>query len=113
VGSVTPSRAALGLSARGAVALCVSSKKKVSMSKGRIRPSAWSLATRAAVEPLTVGQEWSGYATQLLDAVARVEAEATLSGLDRLAAGSTAVCAGLNAPGGFGRAIAGGRLGPT
>jgi fumarate hydratase class II len=46
--------------------------------------------------PLTVGQEWSGYATQLRDALARVEA--SLGGLYQLAAGGTAVGTGLNSP---------------
>ena len=54
--------------------------------------------------PLTVGQEWSGYATQLADALERVQA--TLPGLYALAAGGTAVGTGLNAPDGFGDAIA-------
>jgi fumarate hydratase class II len=54
--------------------------------------------------PLTVGQEWSGYATQLADALQRVGA--TLPGLYELAAGGTAVGTGLNAPDGFGTAIA-------
>jgi fumarate hydratase class II len=54
--------------------------------------------------PLTVGQEWSGYARQLRDALARVrESEA---GLLELAAGGTAVGTGLNAPENFSRAIA-------
>jgi fumarate hydratase class II len=46
--------------------------------------------------PLTVGQEWSGYAAQLRDALALVEA--SLGGLYRLAIGGTAVGTGLNAP---------------
>jgi fumarate hydratase class II len=50
--------------------------------------------------PLTVGQEWSGYAAQLEDAIAAVNA--TLPGLCRLAMGGTAVGTGLNAPPGFG-----------
>jgi fumarate hydratase class II len=54
--------------------------------------------------PLTVGQEWSGYAAQLRDANARVRA--TMGGLFRLAAGGTAVGTGLNAPPGFGEKIA-------
>jgi fumarate hydratase, class II len=54
--------------------------------------------------PLTVGQEWSGYAIQLSDAIDRVQA--TLPPLYPLAAGGTAVGTGLNAPGGFGAAIA-------
>jgi fumarate hydratase class II len=54
--------------------------------------------------PLTVGQEWSGYAVQLSDALERVKA--TLPGLYSLAAGGTAVGTGLNAPEGFDSAIA-------
>jgi fumarate hydratase class II len=54
--------------------------------------------------PLTVGQEWSGYATQLRDAMDRVRG--TLHGLYRLAAGGTAVGTGLNAPPGFDKKIA-------
>jgi fumarate hydratase, class II len=54
--------------------------------------------------PLTVGQEWSGYAAQLRDAMARVRA--TMGGLYRIAAGGTAVGTGLNAPAGFDVAIA-------
>jgi fumarate hydratase class II len=54
--------------------------------------------------PLTVGQEWSGYAHQLAQAMERVTASA--AGLYELAAGGTAVGTGLNAPPGFGEAIA-------
>jgi fumarate hydratase, class II len=54
--------------------------------------------------PLTVGQEWSGYATQLDQAIERVSASA--DGLRELAAGGTAVGTGLNAPPGFGDEIA-------
>jgi fumarate hydratase class II len=54
--------------------------------------------------PLTVGQEWSGYATQLRDAMERVRA--AMAGLYPLAAGGTAVGTGINAPPGFGQAIA-------
>jgi fumarate hydratase class II len=54
--------------------------------------------------PLTVGQEWSGYATQIRDAIALINA--SLTGLYRLAAGGTAVGTGLNAPAGFGKDIA-------
>lgn len=46
--------------------------------------------------PLTVGQQWSGYAVQIRDALARIEA--SLPGLYQLAAGGTAVGTGLNAP---------------
>jgi fumarate hydratase class II len=54
--------------------------------------------------PLTVGQEWSGYARQIRDALARVRASE--EGLHELAAGGTAVGTGLNAPAGFSREIA-------
>jgi fumarate hydratase, class II len=54
--------------------------------------------------PLTVGQEWSGYATQLRDAMAFVTR--SLDGLYQLAAGGTAVGTGLNAPPKFGEEIA-------
>jgi fumarate hydratase class II len=49
--------------------------------------------------PLTVGQEWSGYAAQLEDAGAHLTT--TMAGLYRLAMGGTAVGTGLNAPPGF------------
>jgi fumarate hydratase, class II len=54
--------------------------------------------------PLTVGQEWSGYAGALDDAVAEVE-HAT-QGLLKVAMGGTAVGTGLNAPTGFGDDVA-------
>ncbi|HVH82024.1 MAG TPA: class II fumarate hydratase, partial [Stellaceae bacterium] len=54
--------------------------------------------------PLTVGQEWSGYAHQIRDALDRIIASET--GLFELAAGGTAVGTGLNAPANFGREIA-------
>jgi fumarate hydratase, class II len=54
--------------------------------------------------PLTVGQEWSGYAQQLRDALARVRASE--AGLLQLAAGGTAVGTGLNAPPNFSREVA-------
>jgi fumarate hydratase, class II len=54
--------------------------------------------------PLTVGQEWSGYAHQLRDALARIRASETA--LFELAAGGTAVGTGLNAPPHFSREIA-------
>jgi fumarate hydratase class II len=54
--------------------------------------------------PLTVGQEWSGWAHQIRDALARIRAcEASLF---ELAAGGTAVGTGLNAPPHFSREIA-------
>jgi fumarate hydratase class II len=54
--------------------------------------------------PLTVGQEWSGWVTQLRDARGRLEQ--SLEALQQLAAGGTAVGTGLNAPDGFGEQIA-------
>src|ERR1700730_6460664 len=54
--------------------------------------------------PLTVGQEWSGWAHQIGDALARIrESEEDLF---ELAAGGTAVGTGLNAPANFSREIA-------
>ena len=54
--------------------------------------------------PLTVGQEWSGYAHQLTQALDRLTA--ATEGLYELATGGTAVGTGLNAPPGFGEAVA-------
>ncbi len=54
--------------------------------------------------PLTVGQEWSGYAQQIRDALARIRAAEP--GLFELAAGGTAVGTGLNAPPNFSQEIA-------
>jgi fumarate hydratase class II len=54
--------------------------------------------------PLTVGQEWSGYAAQVADALARINA--SRGELYKLAAGGTAVGTGLNAPKGFGARMA-------
>src|SRR5215475_13067109 len=54
--------------------------------------------------PLTMGQEWSGYVGALDDAIAEVEH--TTRGLLKLAMGGTAVGTGLNAPAGFGDAVA-------
>ncbi|MEU1592900.1 class II fumarate hydratase [Streptomyces sp. NPDC005708] len=54
--------------------------------------------------PLTVGQEWSGYAHQLQQAVGRVTRSS--EGLYELAMGGTAVGTGLNAPPGFGEQVA-------
>src|ERR1700678_3734471 len=50
--------------------------------------------------PLTLGQEWSGYAGMLTDDLERIEE--TLTGVYRLALGGTAVGTGLNAAPGFG-----------
>ncbi|MBB2156116.1 class II fumarate hydratase [Gluconacetobacter diazotrophicus] len=54
--------------------------------------------------PLTVGQEWSGWAHQIRDAMRTIGM--AREGALELAAGGTAVGTGLNAPAGFGRAIA-------
>jgi fumarate hydratase class II len=54
--------------------------------------------------PLTLGQEFSGYAAQIEDCIARVEG--VLPRLMRLAQGGTAVGTGLNAPKGFADAFA-------
>ncbi len=49
--------------------------------------------------PLTVGQEWFGWAGQIRDAVSSIKA--SREGLYQLAVGGTAVGTGLNAPKGF------------
>jgi len=54
--------------------------------------------------PLTLGDEFSGYAQQIADGIARIDA--VLPRLHRLAQGGTAVGTGLNAPANFGPAIA-------
>ena len=54
--------------------------------------------------PLTLGQEFSGYARQVEAGIARLEL--TLPGLFELAQGGTAVGTGLNAPKGFAEGVA-------
>ena len=54
--------------------------------------------------PLTLGQEFSGYAAQVGNGIARIRA--TLPGLCELAQGGTAVGTGLNAPAGFAARVA-------
>jgi fumarate hydratase class II len=54
--------------------------------------------------PLTLGQEWSGYAAMLADNLERIED--ALKGVYRLALGGTAVGTGLNAEPGFAEAVA-------
>ena len=54
--------------------------------------------------PLTVGQEWSGYAAQLRYCIDEVEH--SRAGLLELAVGGTAVGTGLNAPDGFSVSVA-------
>ncbi|GAA0565923.1 class II fumarate hydratase [Rhizomicrobium electricum] len=55
--------------------------------------------------PLTLGQEFSGYAQQVTNGIARIEQ--TLPMLMQLAQGGTAVGTGLNAPVGFAELVAG------
>jgi fumarate hydratase class II len=54
--------------------------------------------------PLTLGQEWSGYAAMLADDLERIEL--ALPGVYRLALGGTAVGTGINAAPGFAEAVA-------
>jgi fumarate hydratase class II len=54
--------------------------------------------------PLTLGQEFSGYAAQVAHAITRIDM--TLPGLYELAQGGTAVGTGLNAPKGFAEKVA-------
>ena len=54
--------------------------------------------------PLTLGQEWSGYAGMLADNLKRIEA--ALGGVYRLALGGTAVGTGINSAPGFAEAAA-------
>ena len=54
--------------------------------------------------PLTLGQEFSGYAAQVASAIRNIKA--TLPGLFELAQGGTAVGTGLNAPKGFAELVA-------
>jgi fumarate hydratase class II len=54
--------------------------------------------------PLTLGQEFSGYATQVANGIRRIES--TLPDLMQLAQGGTAVGTGLNAPIGFAEKVA-------
>jgi len=55
--------------------------------------------------PLSLGQEFSGYAAQVASSIKRIEL--TLPGLCELAQGGTAVGTGLNAPVGFAELVAG------
>ena len=54
--------------------------------------------------PLTLGQEFSGYARQIQNGIMRIEQ--TLPGVMQLAQGGTAVGTGLNAPKGFAEKVA-------
>ena len=74
------------------------------------KAEAWSAIVKVGrthfqdATPLTLGQEFSGYAQQVLNGIARVET--ALPFLTQLAQGGTAVGTGLNAPAGFGDRIA-------
>jgi fumarate hydratase, class II len=87
--------------------------------KGRLIPAVASLRDAIAVKaeqwknivkigrthmqdatPLTLGQEWSGYAGMLSDGIERIED--ALKGVYKLALGGTAVGTGINAAPGFG-----------
>src|ERR1700751_4921370 len=59
---------------------------------------------RQDATPLTLGQEWSGYAAMLADDLERIEA--ALPGIYRLALGGTAGGTGINAAPGFAEAAA-------
>ncbi|MGO9831618.1 MAG: class II fumarate hydratase [Myxococcaceae bacterium] len=54
--------------------------------------------------PLTLGQEWSGYAAMLEEDLERLDD--ALKGVYRLSLGGTAVGTGVNAPAGFAQAVA-------
>jgi fumarate hydratase class II len=54
--------------------------------------------------PITLGQEWSGYAGMLSDDIERIED--ALKGVNQLALGGTAVGTGINAAPGFAEAVA-------
>src|SRR3974390_2593912 len=54
--------------------------------------------------PITLGQEWSGYAGMISDNIERIEE--ALKGVYRLALGGTAVGTGINAAPGFAEAAA-------
>lgn len=74
------------------------------------KASAWSHIIKIGrthtqdATPLTLGQEFSGYATQVRNGISRIEQ--TLPDLMQLAQGGTAVGTGLNAPKGFAEKVA-------
>jgi fumarate hydratase, class II len=75
------------------------------------KSAAWSGITKIGrthlqdATPLTLGQEFSGYAAQLIAGQARIEG-IVVHNIQKLAQGGTAVGTGLNAPKDFGTAIA-------
>src|SRR5919109_487898 len=85
-------------------------KEEVMSTTGEIKAQAWKDIVKIGrthmqdATPLTLGQEWSGYAGMLADDLERIEA--ALPGVYRLALGGTAVGTGLNSAPGFAEASA-------
>src|SRR5205085_9751622 len=98
------------------IAAAVSVKRRLAPEVADLRDSisakadAWSDIVKIGrthmqdATPLTLGQEWSGYAGMLSDDLDRVEA--ALPGVYRLALGGTAVGTGINSAPGFAEAAA-------
>jgi fumarate hydratase class II len=82
-------------------ALCATIERKAKSWMGVVKIGRTHLEDAV---PLTVGQEWYGWAGQIRAALADVEASRT--GLYELAVGGTAVGTGLNAPPGFSKDVA-------
>ena len=80
------------------------------MTRSRPRPQAWNDIVKIGrthmqdATPITLGQEWSGYAGMLADDLERLDD--ALKGVYRLALGGTAVGTGINAAPGFAEAAA-------
>ena len=80
------------------------------LKKKRAKAKAWADMIKIGrthtqdATPLTLGQEFSGYAQQVANAIGRIEM--TLPGILELAQGGTAVGTGLNAPVGFAEKVA-------
>jgi fumarate hydratase, class II len=79
-------------------ALCATIERKAKRWEGVVKIGRTHLEDAV---PLTVGQEWYGWAGQIRAALANVEA--SRAGPSELAVGGTAVGTGLNAPPGFPR----------
>jgi fumarate hydratase class II len=98
------------------IAAAVNVKQRLSPAVAALRDSigakaeAWSDIVKIGrthmqdATPLTLGQEWSGYAGMLADDLERIEA--ALQGVYRLALGGTAVGTGINSAPGFAKAAA-------
>jgi fumarate hydratase class II len=98
------------------VAAAVAVKQRLVPAVGRLRAAiaakadAWKDVVKIGrthmqdATPLTLGQEWSGYAAMLADDLERIEA--ALQGVYRLALGGTAVGTGINSAPGFAEAAA-------